>query len=68
MGSLPSTVYYVVKTEDGFDIVGGGLGNGVGLSLYGATILSDKGYDFKEILNYYYSGIKIKNNYTGEEI
>lgn len=67
-GSLPSTVYYVVKTEDGFDIVGGGLGNGVGLSLYGATILSDKGYDFKEILNYYYSGIKIKNNYTGEEI
>lgn len=67
-GSLLSSVYYVKKTEDGFDIVGGGLGNGVGLSLYGATVLSDRGYSYKEILNYYYSGIIIKNSYTGEEI
>lgn len=67
-GSLLSSVYYVKKTEDGFDIIGGGLENGVGLSLYGATVLSDRGYSYKEILNYYYSGIIIKNSYTGEEI
>lgn len=68
LGSLPSSVYYVVKTADGFDIVGGGFGNGVGLSLYGAAVLADRGYSYKDILNYYYSGIIVKNSYTGEEI
>lgn len=34
-----------------------GYGHGVGMSQYGADALGDRGYDFYEILKYYYTGI-----------
>lgn len=50
-----------VKLEDS-DIVFTvrGYGHGVGMSQHGAKQLAKKGYDFREILSYYYSGIEIK--------
>lgn len=34
-----------------------GFGHGVGMSQYGANALAEEGYDFYEILKYYYTGI-----------
>lgn len=39
-----------------------GYGHGVGMSQYGANIMAKKGYNYEEILKYYYKGIKIMNN------
>ena len=50
----------VVKvSEDGKDTVFTtyGYGHGVGMSQYGANALAEQGYDFYEILKYYYTGI-----------
>lgn len=37
-----------------------GSGHGVGMSKYGANILANKGYSYKEILDYYYKGTNIE--------
>lgn len=37
-----------------------GSGHGVGMSKYGANALADKGYNYKEILDYYYKGTNIE--------
>lgn len=46
-------------TENGKDYVFTcyGFGHGVGMSQYGANTLAAQGYDFYEILKYYYTGI-----------
>lgn len=56
-----STVLTVKDTGSYFIFEGKGSGHGVGMSQWGAYGLSEKGYDYKEILKYYYSGIEIKN-------
>ncbi len=38
-------------------------GHGVGLSGEGARYFADKGWGYKKILKYYYSGVKIKSGY-----
>lgn len=38
-----------------------GNGHGVGMSQYGANYLASNGYDYKEILKKYYSGVEIIN-------
>lgn len=40
-------------------IEGKGFGHGVGMSQYGAKRMAELGYDFKEILKFYYAGIDI---------
>ena len=42
-----------------FKFIGGGFGHGVGMSQYGASALAKEGKTYPEILNYYYSDIKI---------
>jgi len=37
-----------------------GYGHGVGMSQYGAKGMAEEGYNYKEILSYYYSGTSIK--------
>ncbi len=53
---LPSTHFSL--TIEGGDIIfeGGGYGHGVGLSQWGALELANEGKNYKEILEYYYSG------------
>ena len=58
---MPSPFYYVEKTETGFVINGGGFGNGVGLSLSGAEILDQMGYNYTEIISHYYDGVQLRN-------
>lgn len=38
-----------------------GSGSGIGMCLYGADAMAQKGYTFMDILKYYYTGINIEN-------
>lgn len=42
---------------------GGGWGHGVGLCQIGAAVMSERGYQFDEILLHYYNGARIKKIY-----
>ena len=47
------------KTTDTFVIAGSGNGHNVGMSQWGAYAMADLGYDYKEILQFYYTGVTI---------
>ena len=58
MFSLRSDAFEVEKTDIGYDFTCYGYGHGVGMSQKGANLLAKQGFDYCEILKYYYSGIK----------
>lgn len=60
--NLKSTDFYITLS-DNVEIYTKGYGHGVGMSEYGANVMAKNGYNYDEILKYYYSGIKIVNNY-----
>lgn len=45
----------------GLSIIGGGFGHGVGMSQYGANYLAQKGYDYADILTFYYQNVSLSN-------
>lgn len=45
------------------NITGSGWGHGLGMSQYGARGMAQEGFDYKEILQYYYTGIKFAEDY-----
>ena len=45
--------------KDGYRIITIGVGDSLGLSLYGAAILSENGESYDEILAYYYAGAEL---------
>ena len=47
------------KCPKSFKVIGGGFGHGVGMSQYGAFNLAKQGKKYPEILNHYYTDIKI---------
>ncbi|MCG9969827.1 SpoIID/LytB domain-containing protein [Pelotomaculum terephthalicicum JT] len=51
------------KNLTGVNITGSGWGHGLGLSQWGANGMARQGYNYQEILKYYYSNIKIAENY-----
>jgi stage II sporulation protein D len=52
--------YFSVSVEgDSLLIQGKGYGHGVGLCQEGAMVMAVKGFSFEEIINFYYSGVKI---------
>lgn len=51
------------KNLTGINITGSGWGHGLGMSQYGARGMAQEGSDYKEILKYYYSGIKFAEDY-----
>jgi stage II sporulation protein D len=57
--NLRSTFFSVFAEGDSFLIKGRGYGHGVGLCQEGAMEMAVKGFTFKEIINFYYSGVKI---------
>lgn len=61
--SLPSTYYYIEKTQSGYTINGGGFGHGVGLSQNGAALLALDGYDYSYIIQYYFDGTELESVY-----
>ena len=54
---LRSAAFAVAYTDGGFTITVHGYGHGVGMSQYGADYLARQGYSYKEILEYYYTGV-----------
>ena len=50
----------VTEAADSIVISGAGWGHGVGMSQCGAYGMASQGYDYKEILKYYYKGIEVK--------
>lgn len=57
---LPSAVFYFSELEGKVRILTKGLGHGLGLSQYGASCLAKEGWTYKEILQYYYTGVEIE--------
>ena len=55
IGSLGSTT----GSNGSFTFVGKGWGHNVGMSQYGAYAMARKGYTYKEILQFYYTGITV---------
>lgn len=64
-GNLLPSGYFVlepVETEGvltGYEVCGGGLGHGAGMSQNGAKVLAEKGYGYDEILQYFYHEIRL---------
>lgn len=57
--NLNSTNFSFIQSGDSLEIVTTGYGHGVGMSQYGANGMAEEGYNYKEILKHYYSGIEI---------
>lgn len=58
--NLRSTCFTVTEKDGILTFCTEGYGHGVGLSQWGAQGMAKEGYDYKEILRHYYSGITIK--------
>ena len=59
-GLIPSAFCTVEKQEDGtYLLCGGGYGHGLGMSQNAANGLAKAGYDYVEILNYFYNNIEL---------
>ena len=60
---LLSSAFKVKKVGNRFILKGRGWGHGVGLCQIGAAVMGEKGYDYDDILLYYYRGAEIKQVY-----
>ncbi len=61
--SLRSTRFTLVWKNDTAFFSVSGYGHQVGMSQYGASVLAEEGYTYREILAYYYTGITLTENY-----
>ncbi len=64
-GNLLPSGYFVMepvqedKALTGYQVYGGGLGHGAGMSQNGARVLAEEGYGYDEILHYFYHEIQL---------
>ena len=56
---LRSADFKITKEENGISFKTKGYGHGVGLSQYGANGMAKAGYNYREILTHYYTGVKL---------
>lgn len=59
--NLNSTNFNFIQSNNQIEIVTTGYGHGVGMSQWGADGMAKEGYNYKEILKHYYTGINITN-------
>ncbi len=59
--NLNSTNFSFIQTGNEIEILTTGYGHGVGMSQWGAEGMANKGYNCKEILKHYYTGVEIVN-------
>ena len=59
LNSLGQTNIKIDTKASSFSFVGKGYGHGVGMSQYGAIEMAKEGYNYEQILQYYYKDIKI---------
>lgn len=57
--TLPSGFFCLEETETGYQIYGGGIGHGLGMSQNGAKALADRGWDYRRILQYFYQSSEL---------
>lgn len=57
---LASSDFDVEHVGDSYVFHTVGYGHGVGMSQYGAQGMAEEGYDYREILTYYYQGVEIE--------
>lgn len=58
---LPSACFEILTNEEKYIVLrGGGNGHGIGMSQYGARGMAEKGYTYKEIIEYYYNNVIVK--------
>lgn len=57
--SLRSTDFQIIKKNNYLEITTKGYGHGVGMSQHGSNNMAKLGYNYEEILKYYYQNIKI---------
>ncbi|MBQ8519304.1 MAG: SpoIID/LytB domain-containing protein [Agathobacter sp.] len=61
LSMIPSACFEVLVNTDGQIVLrGGGNGHGIGMSQYGARGMAEKGYNYKEIIDYYFENVVIK--------
>ncbi|MBN1468081.1 MAG: SpoIID/LytB domain-containing protein [Fusobacteriaceae bacterium] len=56
---LNSTMFTIEEKENSFIFTGSGFGHGLGMPQYSAYTMAESGKNYKEILLYYYSGVKL---------
>lgn len=59
--SLRSTDFTITDKGSTIEILTKGYGHGVGMSQYGANNMAKEGYNYEEILKYYYQNIEISS-------
>ena len=60
---LPSNNFNLEVHDNHVSVVGDGHGHGVGMCQFGAMELAKRGFNYKEILAYYFPKLKIKKIY-----
>lgn len=55
--NLKSTFFSVYSAGDSIILKGRGYGHGVGLCQEGAMVMATKGFTYREIINFYYTGV-----------
>jgi stage II sporulation protein D len=58
---LRSTYFTVKVMGDSVYLDGKGYGHGVGLCQEGAMVMAQKGFDFRQIINFYYEGVIVSD-------
>ncbi|MBR1626402.1 MAG: SpoIID/LytB domain-containing protein [Bacteroidales bacterium] len=58
---LKSTFFDVIPWGSNVKLKGKGYGHGVGMCQEGAANMCDEGYEYWEVIEFYYTGVKIKN-------
>ncbi|MBN1253432.1 MAG: SpoIID/LytB domain-containing protein [Bacteroidales bacterium] len=59
--NLRSTFFSIIPDKDKLILKGKGYGHGVGMCQEGAMNMAKKGYNFEDIIKFYYKDVKIKN-------
>ncbi len=62
-GVVKSTNFELRMKGDGLQVAGTGSGHGVGLCQWGAKGRANEGFAYREILTYYYPGVKLAEGY-----
>ena len=57
--NLNSTNFSFIQSGNEIEILTTGYGHGVGMSQWGADGMAEQGYNYKEILKHYYTGVEI---------
>jgi stage II sporulation protein D len=60
---LKSLDFEVEKSSHGYAFSGRGYGHGAGLCQWGAKVLADGGWDYRDILSHYYPGAELQQLY-----